>query len=80
MTNDPDGRDVAPEAAELSLVSTLSAGLPGTQPQVGTPADFAERPAPPVPTPSLRGLSADKVAKLVGEAPEGRADSDDMKS
>ena len=73
MTNDPDGRDVAPEAAELSLVSNLSAGLPGTQPQASTPAeqgdapaDFAERPAPPVPSPSLGGLSADEVARPTG--------------
>ena len=83
MSNDPDGRDQAPEDAELSLISNLSVGLPGTQPQVSTPAeqgdapaDAAERPAPPVPTPSREGLSADEVVRLVGEAPGGNADSD----
>ena len=53
MSNDPDGRDQALEDAELSLISNLSVGLPGTQPQVSTPAeqgdapaDAAERPPP----------------------------------
>ena len=83
MTNDPDGRDQAPENAELSLVSNLSVGFPGTQTtpsapaeQGDAPADAAERPAPPVPTPSRDGLSADEVARLVGEAPGGNVDSD----
>ena len=71
------------EDAELSLISNLSVGLPGMQPQVNTPAeqgdapaDAAERPAPPVPTPSREGLSADEVVRLVGEAPGGNVDSD----
>lgn len=45
MTNNPGGSDVAPENAELSLVSNLSVGLPGTQPEAITPAEQGDAPA-----------------------------------
>ena len=73
LTDFPDGRDQAPEEAELSTISNLSVGLPGTMPQGHTvaaqgdaPDDFAERAAPGVPTPSRDGLSADEVTRLAG--------------
>jgi len=74
LTDSPDGSDFAPEDAELSTISTLSVGLPGTVPEADTtaeqgdaPADLEERPAPDVPTPSRDGLSADEVARLTGQ-------------
>ena len=74
LTEDPDGRDLAPDDAELSTISSLSVGVPGTVPEAGSPAeqgdaptDLADRTAPPVPVPSREGLSADEVARLTGD-------------
>ncbi len=82
MTNDPDGRDQAPDEAELSIISNLSVGLPGTVPGTrgqaepgDAPADLAARQAPGVPTPSRDGLSADEVARLAG-TDEASTDAD----
>ena len=73
LTNTPDGRDQTPDEAELSTISNLSVGLPGTVPEIRSqaeqgeaPADLAGRQAPGVPTPSLGGLSADEVVRLAG--------------
>jgi hypothetical protein len=74
LTEDPDGRDLAPDDTELSTISSLSVGAPGTVPgagspaeQGGAPADLSDRAAPPVPAPSQDGLSADEVARLTGD-------------
>ena len=64
------GNDLAPDNGELSLISNLSVGAPqtGTVAEQGdAPADLAERQAPPVPVPSLDGLSAAEVARLTGQ-------------
>jgi len=74
LTDSPDGSDFAPEDAELSTISNLSVGLPGTVPESNTtaeqgdaPADLHDRQTPDVPTPSRDGLSADEVARLTGQ-------------
>lgn len=70
----PAGHDQAPDRAEISTISNLSVGLPGTMPEGNTlaeqgdaPADLAERAAPDVPIPSQDGLSAAEVARLAGD-------------
>ena len=67
---DQDGRDQAPDAAELSLISTLSVGVPETTTvaeQGDAPSDLENRETPHVPTPSREGLSAAEVARMTGQ-------------
>ncbi len=73
--NPQSGNDMAPENAELSLISNLSVGVPeaatvaeqGGAEQGNAPSDLAERQAPHVPAPSLGGLSAAEVARMTGQ-------------
>ena len=68
--NPQNGNDMAPENAELSLISNLSVGVPeaATVAEQGdAPSDLAERQAPHVPAPSLGGLSAAEVARMTGQ-------------
>ncbi|WP_424949818.1 hypothetical protein [Deinococcus sp.] len=85
LTDDQDGRDQAPDEAELGLVSNLSVGVPGTVPAAETvaeqgdaPADLAERQAPHVPAPSREGLSAEEVARLAGGDTSSTEASNDL--
>lgn len=64
--------ELHPDAEELDTISGLSVGEGEVRPgqedasQAGVaPTDLP--PAPPVPTPSHDGLSADRVAALIGE-------------
>ncbi|GGJ86503.1 hypothetical protein [Deinococcus aquiradiocola] len=73
MNDDAKGSELAPDGAELSTISNLSSGLPGTLPETRTPAeqgdapaDLAERAAPHVPAPSREHLNAEQVERLTG--------------
>ena len=64
------GSDLAPESAELSLISNLSVGVPEAvtvAEQGDAPSDLENRETPHVPTPSREGLSAAEVARLTGQ-------------
>ena len=68
--NPQSGNDLAPENAELSLISNLSVGVPGASTvaeQGDAPSDLAERQTPHVPVPSRDGLSAAEVARMAGQ-------------
>ncbi|WP_425146698.1 hypothetical protein [Deinococcus sp.] len=88
MTDEPKSSDMAPDADEVSLISGLSAGLPGTQPPTGhspaeqgdAPADLGSRQAPPMQPTSLHGLSAEEVEKMVGGEASATPDEDPSES
>ncbi|WP_407569776.1 hypothetical protein [Deinococcus altitudinis] len=75
------GSDLAPERAELSLISNLSVGVPAAATvaeQGDAPSDLAERQAPHVPAPSLGGLSAAEVARMTGQDEETVSANNDL--
>lgn len=72
-----DRRDALPVVPSLSVRQGDTPDR-GPAAQGPAPADLAERPAPPVPTPSGEGLNAAEVARLTGGGDEASGADRDL--